>query len=90
MNFLLGGIARRTDAHLLSDGEGNFGTLGVVDWVLGTSLGGNVMEDVGDVAQDMDVQEKYGKRAKKRIEGAKKGFKEIREKQKKGRARSNS
>ena len=89
MNFLIGGIARRTDTHLLSDGEGNFGTLGVVDWVMGTSLGGSVMEDAEDEVKSKDVQEKYGKRAKKRIEAAKKGAKDIGEKRK-GRPRSSS
>ncbi len=89
MNFLIGGMARRTDAHLLSDGEGNFGTLGIVDWVMGTSLGGSIMEDAEDEVKSKDVQEKYGKRAKKSVDGAKKGFKEIREKRK-GRPRSGS
>jgi Fatty acid hydroxylase superfamily len=45
-NFILGGIARRTDNHVLCGGEGNFGPWGLVDWLIGTSVGGDVMHDV--------------------------------------------
>ena len=92
-NFILGGIARRTDSHLLEDGEGNFGTLGIADWLMGTSEGGNIMEDMGDEAQSHNVRGKAERGGKKGIAGAKKGFKELKESQgmrRKGRNRSNS
>lgn len=57
-NFILGGMARRTDKHVLCGGEGNFGPLGVADWVCGTSVGGDVMEDVGREAERHDVDGK--------------------------------
>jgi len=54
-NFILGGIARRTDDHLLH-GDGNFGRLGLVDWVMNTTIGGSLIEDVGDEAEKHDVE----------------------------------
>lgn len=57
-NFILGGIARRTDNHVLCGGEGNFGPWGLVDWLMGTSVGGDVMEDVGAEAEKHDVPER--------------------------------
>ena len=44
-NFVLGGIARRTDNHVLCGGEGNYGPLGITDWICGTSVGGDMTED---------------------------------------------
>lgn len=82
-NFILGGIARRTDGHLLENGKGNFGTLGFVDWVMGTSLGGNIVEDVGAEAEKRDLPGKAERKGKKGLEGAKRGLEEIKE----GRAR---
>ncbi|PKY09012.1 sterol desaturase family [Aspergillus campestris IBT 28561] len=47
-NFFLGGIARRTDMHLVGDAEGNYGPWGVLDWVFGTSVGGDEEDGDGD------------------------------------------
>ncbi|KAF2083543.1 hypothetical protein K490DRAFT_12300, partial [Saccharata proteae CBS 121410] len=52
--MLLGGMARRADAHWGSGGKGNYGVWGVLDWVLGTVVGG------GDVGED--VREEWKKR----------------------------
>jgi hypothetical protein len=57
-NFILGGIARRTDSHVLCGGEGNFGPWGLVDWLMGTSVGGDVMDDVVAEADKHDVPER--------------------------------
>lgn len=68
-NFILGGIARRTDNHLLCGGEGNFGPWGLVDWLTGTSVGGEVLDDVVAGAEKHDVPEKMDgamQKAKKR------------------------
>ncbi len=51
-SFVLGGIARRTDAHLLCKGKGNFGPWGLVDWLSGTTVGADVADDV-----EADVEE---------------------------------
>jgi hypothetical protein len=44
--ILLPGMARRNDHHFLSKGDGNFATFGAIDWVSGTSVGGDVVEDM--------------------------------------------
>lgn len=54
-SFFLGGIARRTDLHLIEDGEGNFGPWGVLDWLCGTTVGDRDVED--DVMDEMDEYE---------------------------------
>lgn len=58
---MLGGIARRQDAHFESGGKGNYGAWGLLDWVHGTSVGGDVMEDVGEEAEKHHVKERGGK-----------------------------
>lgn len=54
-SFFLGGIARRTDMHVMDGGEGNFGPWGVLDWICGTTLGDRDIED--DVMDEMDEHE---------------------------------
>lgn len=44
--ILVKGMARRVDNHFLSCGKGNFGAFGAVDLISGTSVGGNVVEDL--------------------------------------------
>ncbi|KIY02177.1 uncharacterized protein Z520_02315 [Fonsecaea multimorphosa CBS 102226] len=71
-NFILGGMARRTDHHLLCGGEGNFGPWGLCDWIMGTSVGADVIDDVVAEADKHDVPERMEKmkdRAKKRVNG---------------------
>jgi sterol desaturase/sphingolipid hydroxylase (fatty acid hydroxylase superfamily) len=46
-SFFLSGIARRTEMHLFTDGEGNFGAWGIMDWILKTNVG-----DSDDAADD--------------------------------------
>ncbi|KAF1994445.1 hypothetical protein P154DRAFT_527080, partial [Amniculicola lignicola CBS 123094] len=43
--IMLRGMARRCDAHMMTAGEGNYGPLGVLDWVNGTTVGGDVVDD---------------------------------------------
>jgi Fatty acid hydroxylase superfamily len=57
-NFLLGGIARRADAHVVSGGEGNFGPWGIADWVFGTTVGGDVIDDLRAEAEKHDMEGK--------------------------------
>ena len=51
--FILGGMARRTDIHFLSEGKGNYSG-GILDWVGSTSLGQDFLEDIGDEAEAHD------------------------------------
>lgn len=54
-SFFLGGIARRTDMHLMEGGEGNFGPWGVADWICGTTVGDYSIED--DLIDEMEEHE---------------------------------
>lgn len=65
--IFLGGIARRTAIHYASGGSANFGAWGVLDWMHGTSRGGDVLKDVKDEADKHHVKERG---AKKVDEGA--------------------
>ncbi|KAF2205495.1 hypothetical protein GQ43DRAFT_437014 [Delitschia confertaspora ATCC 74209] len=61
---MLRGMARRTDAHMMSKGKGNFGPVGMLDWVHGTSLkGSNVVKDVGEEMDKHDVIDQAGSAA---------------------------
>lgn len=84
-NFILGGIARRTDEHLLQGAAGNFGTLGLADWLMGSSTGGDIVEDVADEAESHQVQERLEKKGKKGLNGARQGVKSLMDGQGKGR-----
>ena len=57
-NFILGGIARRADGHVVSNGEGNFGPWGIIDWVCGTTVGADVMDDLIAEAGKHDMEGK--------------------------------
>ena len=69
--IMLGGIARRQDLHSETGGKGNFAPLGVLDWVHGTSIGADLMDDVTDEAEKHNVKE----RGESAWAGAKKGVK---------------
>ena len=56
--FILGGIARRQESHLMGKEAGNFGCFGLMDFILGTSLGADLMENVVDEAEDKKVGKK--------------------------------
>lgn len=60
-SFILGGIARRTDAHLLSKGKGNFGPYGLMDWICGTAVGEDLLDDVESEAEEHALPEKAKK-----------------------------
>lgn len=57
-NFILGGIARRADAHVVSGGEGNFGPWGIIDWICGSTVGADVMDDLRAEAEKHDMEGK--------------------------------
>ncbi|KAI0007096.1 sterol desaturase family protein [Xylariaceae sp. FL0662B] len=54
--IVMGAIARRTAAHYASGGRGNFGAWGLLDWVHGTSVGKDVIEDIQDEAEKHQVK----------------------------------
>lgn len=56
--IILSGMARRADAHLLTEGQGNFAPWGLLDWVHGTTIGGDVVEDMRDELEKHNVPEK--------------------------------
>ncbi|KAK4448330.1 sterol desaturase [Podospora aff. communis PSN243] len=60
--IIMGGITRRNSLHY-SRPTGNFGCWGVLDWMHGTSLGGDVMQDVKDEAEKHHLKEKGEKAA---------------------------
>lgn len=72
-SFFLGGIARRTDMHLIDGRDGNFGAWGVLDWICGTTLGDRDIED--DVMDEMDEHE-IEERVRKALEASKKKVRE--------------
>ncbi|KAJ8116939.1 hypothetical protein OPT61_g1749 [Boeremia exigua] len=59
--IMIRGMARRTDAHMLSEGDGNYGSIGVLDWCHGTTIGKDVMEDLKAEMEKHDVEEKTGR-----------------------------
>lgn len=72
--IMLKGMARRVDAHMMSRGEGNYGPLGVLDWVNGTTLGGrNVTDDLGDEVEKHHVEDRANGMANKFKTKVKKG-----------------
>ncbi|KAF1927861.1 sterol desaturase family [Didymella exigua CBS 183.55] len=59
--IMIRGMARRTDAHMLSEGDGNYGSVGILDWCHGTTLGKDVMEDLKAEMEKHDAEEKTGR-----------------------------
>ncbi|RYP00230.1 hypothetical protein DL764_006566 [Monosporascus ibericus] len=58
--IVMGGIARRTATHYASGGKGNYGAWGLLDWIHGTSVGKDVVEDIHDEAEKHRVRERGG------------------------------
>ena len=72
-SFFLGGIARRIDMHLLTDGDGNFGPWGILDWICGTTVGNStVEEDLLEEFEDHEIED----RVKRALEASKRKVRE--------------
>ena len=56
--LILGGIARRQERHFIGEGKGNYGCLGVMDFMCGTSLGDDVVDDISQEAERKQVGER--------------------------------
>ena len=73
--FILGGIARRQEKHLMEGGHGNYGCFGLMDFCMGTSLGTDLADDMIDEAEDKQVARKAKgklKRAGNRVRSTRK------------------
>ena len=64
--FVLGGIARRQEKHIMGGGYGNYGCFGLVDFTMGTSIGEDLIDDIIDEAEEKQV----AKKPKKKVKGA--------------------
>lgn len=76
MGILLGGVARRTELHVISDGDGNYGAWGILDWLGGSTVGETVEEDIREELDQHDVDEKIRKMvedSRQKISGATRG-----------------
>ncbi|MCJ1273545.1 hypothetical protein MMC21_001338 [Puttea exsequens] len=73
--FILGGMARRKERHLMGNGDGNYGCFGLADVLMGTSVGTDLVDDVVDEAEEKQVGQKAKKKARavgRRARGKKK------------------
>ncbi|KAK6194091.1 hypothetical protein LQW54_011812 [Pestalotiopsis sp. IQ-011] len=61
--ILMGGVTRRTATHYASGGRGNYGAWGLLDWMNGTSLGRDVVEDIQDEAEKHQLKQRGQKAA---------------------------
>ena len=62
--FILGGIARRQERHLMGGGQGNYSTYGLLDLLAGTSLGNDVIDDAREEAERNQLGKKAKSKAK--------------------------
>ncbi|KAH8783965.1 hypothetical protein BGZ57DRAFT_884216 [Hyaloscypha finlandica] len=72
--IILGGIARRQDLHSEGRGRGNFAPWGLLDWIHGTSVGGDVLDDMKDEAEKHQVKERGGKALQNAKQNGKEGL----------------
>jgi hypothetical protein len=72
--IMLGGFARRQDLHSEGRGKGNFAPWGLLDWVHGTSIGPDVVEDMTDEAEKHQLKERGGKAVENAKESGRQGL----------------
>jgi hypothetical protein len=82
--IMLGGIARRQNLHSESCGKGNFAPWGMFDWLHGTSIGPDVIDDARDEAEKHQVKERSGKAWGNAKESGREGLKSWNAKRKSG------
>lgn len=80
--IMLGGIARRQNLHSEGKGRGNFAPWGILDWIHGTSIGPDVMDDARDEADKHHVAERSGRAWSGAKESGKGGLNALRKKSK--------
>jgi len=62
-SILLPGMARRVDAHYATNGKGNYGHWGILDWAFGTSCAtgeSDIVDDLREESDKHDVRDKMG------------------------------
>lgn len=60
--IIMGGITRRTATHYASGGRGNYGAWGLLDWLNGTSVGKDIVENMHEEVEKHEVKAR-GKKA---------------------------
>ncbi|KAH8662905.1 sterol desaturas-like protein family [Tricladium varicosporioides] len=70
--IMLSGITRRQNFHYQGQGKGNFAPWGLMDWVHGSSIGSDVVDDLGEEVEKHNMKERGGEA----IESVKKGGRE--------------
>lgn len=63
MGILLGGVARRTEMHVITGGDGNYGAWGVLDWLGGSipEASDSIEDDVRAEIADLNIEAKIRK-----------------------------
>ena len=62
--FVLGGIARRQEKHIMGGEYGNYGCFGLMDFAVGTSIGEDLIDDVIVEAEEKQVAKKTIRKVK--------------------------
>jgi hypothetical protein len=72
-NFFIGSIARRVEQHVFSNGSGNFGPWGILDWICGTSVEESIVDElIEDEAIDLgDLTDRLMEQSKRTVKSAK-------------------
>ncbi|KXJ91735.1 hypothetical protein Micbo1qcDRAFT_223858 [Microdochium bolleyi] len=86
--IVLGGITRRTATHYASGGRGNYGAWGFLDWVSGTSVGRDVIDDLQDEAEKHHVRERGRRKAIEAGSMVQDGVESVRKTRKGGRRKA--
>jgi Fatty acid hydroxylase superfamily len=82
--IMLGGITRRQDLHSECRGRGNYAPWGLLDWLHGTSIGPDVIDDAKDEAKKHRVKERSGKALENAKESGRQGLKSWNARRKSG------
>ncbi|KAI0393144.1 sterol desaturase family, partial [Xylariaceae sp. FL0594] len=61
--IIMGGITKRTATHYASGGRGNYGAWGLLDWLNGTSVGKDVVDDIQNEAGKRQIKGRSQKAA---------------------------
>ena len=76
--IIMGGIVRWAAIHYASGGSANYGAWGLLDWLQGTSKGGDVLEDVKAEAGKHHVKQRSAKKADQGVGAIQDGMNALR------------
>ena len=74
---MLGGLTRRQDLHSEGRGLGNFGAWGLLDWIHGTSIGPDIIDDVRDEGEKHQVSQRSGRALSNAMGSGRQGLKAL-------------